>query len=339
MSFLNKRKNGYWYAHYRDEDGRWKSLSTRAKTKSEASKFFSNLKSNIEQSKKKPSQPLTAFIQQYLEYSEINHAANTTDRIRVVLEHFLEFIGETMMDRITPQMIEEYKIYRVKNIISPVTVNIELRSLKAFFNTALKWEVIERNPFNKVNFMRLPEEKPEYFNNAQVKALIGVMESRWLRDMTLLSLNTGMRRAELVNLRWTDIDFTKMILSVRNSDTFKTKSRKERAIPLNTLAIGILKGQPPRSDYVFSKANGTQYTKSYVSQIFKEAVRKANLDDRYSFHSLRHTFATNLLKSGVGVVEVQRLLGHSNISVTMGYSHIVSAELTDAVNRIVVDMN
>lgn len=337
--FLNKRKNGYWYAHYRDEDGRWRSVSTRAKTKSEASKFFSDLKSNLEHRKKKPSLPITSFIQRYTEYSEINHAINTTERIKVILEHFLGFVGDKMMNRITAQDIEEYKISRIKKGISPVTMNIELRTLKAFFGIAYKWQIIDRNPFENIGFMKLPEEKPEYFDKEQVKAILTAMGSRWLRDMTILSLTTGLRRAELVNLRWTDVDFTKSILHVRNSDSFTTKSRKERAIPLNTMALRVLKGQPPRSVYVFTKSDGTQYSKSYVSQHFKKAVRESKLDDRYSFHSLRHTFATNLLKAGVGVVEVQRLLGHSNISVTMGYSHIISAELTDAVNRIEMEMN
>ena len=137
--FLNKRSNGFYYINYLISEGKWKRISTQTTLKPEANKFFSEFKKNINQRKSPPL--LSEFVKQYIAYSVTNHAPGTTKRAEYVLTHFKTFIGEKYIDRITPQDIEAYKSQRLAKV-TPVTVNIELRTLKAAFGVAVDWELI-----------------------------------------------------------------------------------------------------------------------------------------------------------------------------------------------------
>lgn len=115
--FLHKRSNGFYYVHFRNEADKWQSLSTKTKIKTEANRFFSNLKHNLQ--RKKPSIPFSEFKGQYLTYSRTNHSPTSTTRLTYVLKHFTSYIGETLLEKITIQNIEAYKANRL-NDVSPV---------------------------------------------------------------------------------------------------------------------------------------------------------------------------------------------------------------------------
>jgi site-specific recombinase XerD len=150
-----------------------------------------------------------------------------------------------------------------------------------------------------------------------------------------------MRQGELVNLRWQDVDLHRKLIHIHSNATFKTKHGKRRTIPLNDVATQLLKSKAVHSvgEYVFT-LSGRQVKESWVSHKFKYYVYAARLkDDRLHFHSLRHTFASWLVQDGVSIYEVQKLLGHSNISVTQVYSHLQPEQLHDTVNKIKVSLN
>ncbi len=334
--FLHKRSNGFYYVHFRNELSKWQSVSTKTKVKTEANSFFSDLKRNL-QHKKIPI-PLLEFIDQYLSYSKINHSPQSTDRLTYVVKHFKSFIGDVLLDKITVQNIEAYKAHRL-NSVTPVTVNIELRTLKALFSRGVKWGILECNPFDNIEMVRLPEQAPSYLSPSDAKVLLGSISTRWLRDIILFALNTGMRRGEMINLRWQDVDFNLSVVHIRNTDTFSTKSRTERTIPLNSQALNILKEMSKQTEYVFTNSKGRKLIGKYVSECFREAIHDAGLNPKLHFHSLRHTFASWLVQDGVSLYEVQKLLGHSNISVTQVYSHLQPETLHATVNKISLQLN
>jgi integrase len=150
-----------------------------------------------------------------------------------------------------------------------------------------------------------------------------------------------MRRGELINLRWKDIDLQRRLLHIESNPTFKTKQGKRRTIPLSDVAYHLLMSKHRTSfhEFVFT-LKGKPIFDNWVTNKFKWYVYEAKLaDDRLHFHSLRHTFASWLVQDGVSLYEVQKLLGHSNITVTQVYSHLQPEGLHATVNRISIALN
>lgn len=134
-------------------------------------------------------------------------------------------------------------------------------------------------------------------------------------------LNTGLRREEAINLRREDVQLEKRLIYVAN----KTKSYRSRIVPLNERALDVLEAVGPD---LFSKIN-----KETATQKFCEYLTRAGLKG-FKLHSLRHTFATNLIDRGVDIYTVSKILGHSDIKTTMVYAKVNIAVLHDAVGKL-----
>ena len=149
-----------------------------------------------------------------------------------------------------------------------------------------------------------------------------------------------MRRGEIINLKWSDVDFDQRLLHVQNSDTFTTKTGKRRSVPMNVTVYQLLwnKSLGSNGEYVFMY-QGFKMRPDLVTHKFRYCIRKAGLNRKIHFHSLRHTFATWLVQGSVSIYEVQKLLGHSSIAVTQVYSHLAASELHKAVGTLDLNAN
>lgn len=328
---LFKRSNGTWYILYKaDGKTRWK--STNCKNKSEALEKLSDFKTFV---KIKPALvTLSTFSKDFLSYASSTYAKGSVTIFLIALRHLQEMCGDCRLTAITNKDVDMYKVQRL-NTVAPASVNVELRALRAIFNTALRWNLIETNPFKNVQLVRIPEAAPTFFTKDDFNRLLGVVDVDRFRDVYLFAVLTGMRRGEILDLKWSDINLEERTAKVVSSASYHVKAGKRRTVPLNDLAIGLLrkKYSLKKCDYVFSY-RGYKMGGSYASHMLKEYVAKAGLDKRLHFHSLRHSHATWLVMSRVSIYEIQKLLGHSDISTTQIYSHLVSSQLHDAVNKI-----
>jgi integrase/recombinase XerD len=155
--------------------------------------------------------------------------------------------------------------------------------------------------------------------------------------MCVTALLTGLRLSELLSLQWNDIDFTSKVILVRNTVTFTTKTRKNRIVPMSDELYRLLKERKEairfECEVVFHNKNGGELLYTSVSQKFKKYIRRAGLNDKLHFHSLRHSFATALVSAGVSLYAVQKLLGHTTIRTTEIYSHLLPQQLHFEVNK------
>jgi integrase len=142
-------------------------------------------------------------------------------------------------------------------------------------------------------------------------------------------------RGEMVNLRWNDVDLESKLIHIQSDATFRTKAGKRRSVPLNNDAMEILqrRNNLQECEYVFTHRR-RQLDGDWISKRFSHYIKASGLNTKLHFHSLRHTFATWLVKAGVSIYEVQKLLRHSNVTVTQVYSHLASEELHSAVARL-----
>lgn len=147
----------------------------------------------------------------------------------------------------------------------------------------------------------------------------------WYLILIKLTLYTGMRISEIRNLKWSDIGD----LSIRVNS-----KGKEKYIPLSQKAKTLIRSIERSSEYVFPNKGGNPFRSDYLSKKFKEFIRKAKLNDNYSFHTLRHSFASHLVMNAVSIYKVSKLLGHSSVTTTQIYAHLSPESLEDVMDKL-----
>lgn len=181
-----------------------------------------------------------------------------------------------------------------------------------------------------------PEVMPLFFSEDEFNTLLSSVPIKDFRELCITALLSGLRLAELLNLRWNELDFTSKVIQVKNSETFTTKSRKNRIVPMSEELFRLMKGRKENirneSAFVFHNKKGKPLKEQTISQQFKKYVISAGINDKIHFHSLRHSFATHLVKKGVPLFAIQKLLGHSTSKTTEIYSHLLPQQLHREVN-------
>lgn len=218
------------------------------------------------------------------------------------------------LSTVTTEDIEKFKAQRAREV-SPATTNRELATLKTMFNKAIAWGKMENSPAKTVQFLREPNPRVRFLEKEEVIKLLANCKGK-LKPIVILALNTGMRRGEILNLKWRDIDFRRDIIYLMD-----TKNGERREIPMNkqvkTALIRVKKH--PESPYIFCGRNGKPF--GHVTKSFFTALESSGIVN-FHFHDLRHTFASHLVMSGVDINTTRELLGHKDLRMTLRYSHL-----------------
>ena len=330
--FLSKR-NGIYYLWYDDDDGRKRKISTRARLKSDALKFLRSFDERREAIRRARTH-LSAFSVDAVRYAETTLNKGTAKLYDHALRNFKRIVGDALLSKLTPKHFDQYKSERLQQV-SPVSVNVELRTIRSALNLAVRWEVMERNPFFGLPLARVPYETPPYFTKADFQRLLDIVMDSWFRDVVIFTVVTGLRRGEVINLKWNDVDFERRLILIHSQEGFRTKTGKSRFIPLNNVALQILINRKPnaKTDYTF-EVEGRKLSGYWLSHKLKKYVRKLGLQENLNYHALRHTFASLLVQDGVSIYEVQKLLGHADVSTTQIYSHLQPETLHRTVERL-----
>ncbi|MCG8514512.1 MAG: site-specific integrase [Halanaerobiales bacterium] len=303
-------------------------------------------------------------------YAESQLAGTTYDGYTMIVNtHIIPALGAIKLDQLHPMHIQTYlNKKRVKGRkdgqpggLSEKTLLQHYRILSKSLNQAVKWQRIKYNPIRAVDAPK-PEKKNKIvaMTKVQVKKLLNTVENDpWMYSFIFVALRTGMRRSELLGLRWEDVDLENKTIRVRQVLVTKmgtgtmikgTKNLSStRSISITDAVINVLKKHKKRQteirlflqseynslDLVFCKENGTIYNPSTVNKRYRKARKKAGLSDMYTIHVLRHTFATMMLKADVNPKIVQEMLGHSVISTTLDtYSHVTPNMQKEAAEKL-----
>ena len=273
---------------------------------------------------------LTDFKDEYINYSKQSKSVYYIKRsIEPAFKFFIEFIGNKPLKEISLKEIDNFIISKYKH--SPSSAALYYRTLKAAFNKAISWEYLETNPFTKIKAPKLAKSLPVFINEEQLQAILSETEEQYLKDIFTFAFYTGMRIGEILNMKWNWIDTTQNIIIIKNSVSFKSKSKKERIIPIHNKVNEILSRQKQNTAFIFYRYIGIKLNENFISKKFKAAVRDAKLSDDIHFHTLRHSFASNLVQKGANLYVVKELLGHEDIKTTQVYSHLTQSSLTNAV--------
>jgi integrase len=337
MAKIRKRGNSYQIDYF-DPNGKRvrKSFGKKKDAEAELGKRVSLIAENRYLDVKKD---YTTSLKEMLEKYEDNfkHQASFESLKRYCMESFKDHFGEdTLLSNIRYVNLEAYrnhlrqKLTRHGTLRADASVNREMATIRHIFSKAVEWEMFERNPFEKGTslLLKLSNQRMRYLTEEEVKSLLNECESRiHLSHIVKCALNTGMRRWEILTLRWDQI---------RNGFIYleKTKIKNKREIPINDELEKVFK-EIRREQGLTSRCVFTYHSKTIrrVERAFKGALTRAGIED-FKFHDLRHTFASHVIMRGGSFKDVQELLGHKTMAMTLRYAHLSQEHKKNAVNLL-----
>ena len=245
----------------------------------------------------------------------------------MINKHMMGLWGNAKLSEITPEDIRAFQGRFVSAGHKPATVNRHMALVKYMFSLAEKWEVIDKSPAR--GMPQLPDNacKERYLTPEETSRLLKALkdcQSRVVSDIIELLILTGARKSEAGYARWEDLDCDRALWTIPLS-----KSGKRRYIPLSNAALNVLSRQRTNgSAYVFpSPITGKPMV--HFHHTWDSIRKKAGIPD-VRIHDLRHNFASLLINNGRSLYEVQKLLGHADISTTQRYAHLSQDTLQEA---------
>lgn len=275
----------------------------------------------------------------YIDYLRVvrNYSDKTILSYYDDLTEYNEFLGNnfiTVLD-INDDLVSKYLKYLYERRINKNSISRKLSSIRGFYNYLVKENIVKTNYFNEVSNPKKEFYLPKFLKNEEIDKIFSVCNSNNVyeeRDTLIIELlyATGLRVSELVNIKIEDIDF--------NNGTIKVlgKGSKERMVIYNNhtkkamdtyLNDGYHSLNKRNNGYLILNKDGNKLSERYVRNIINKLVRRANLDIKISPHTIRHTFATDMLENGSDLMTVKELLGHESLNTTSIYTHVTNEQI------------
>jgi integrase len=362
---IYQRKDGRWTAEISLEGGKSKFLY--GKTRKEVQE---KLKTALYEQQRGmlvtgPQQKVGQFLTHWLEdVHKQSIRPRTYERYEEIVRlHLLPGIGHYQLQKLSPQHLQMFYKKKLETGLSATTVISFHNVLHKALETAVRWNLIARNTCDLVSPPRRKLFEIQPLNIKQIQQLLAATHGHRQEALITLALATGMRRGELLALKWQDVDLEQRTLQVRRiltripsklpgkgfEETEPKTDKGRRSIVLAPFTVEVLKHHRIRQledklkagpawndhDYVFCTSIGTHLNPTRdVLDVLKSLLKKAGLPD-IRFHDLRHSSATMLLAMKVHPKIVQEILGHSQIAITLDiYSHALPTMQEEAMRKI-----
>jgi site-specific recombinase XerD len=320
-----ERKPGEWWIRYTDAQGRYR--REKAGTKGAAIDLYRKRKTDALIGKKLPEKLRRATVtfadiaRDALAYSKANKLSFRNDACR--METVLGWFREYPADAITAQDIERRF---EQQEWSPATANRYRALLSLTYRLAIRNGKVKENPARLVLHRLENNTRIRFLSPDEEKALRSAIEAKCPEHLPefVLAINTGLRLSEQYGLAWADVSSSRRVLTIQRS-----KNGSTRHVPLNQAALGALDDLRERTHSTGFVCGGTPGPRRW----FEPALADAKVGS-FSWHCLRHTFASRLVMAGVDIRTVQELLGHKTIAMTVRYSHLAPKHTLAAVERL-----
>ncbi len=329
------KRNGKYYCRFQIDGERHHYLCNGANTKAEAEKIENGFKYKVQQrqngviqkKEEKNKCLLSNVLNNFLEYSKINRTVYKQDKARVKV--ILVFFGmQKEAEAIIRKDIDDFKSYMLDIGRSKKTINLYLDILRESYNLAIDNEWLYKNPFTQKIKFKLEPRKINYLTDDKVKRLYSCVPDEY-KGIFIVALNTGLRRGNIIDLKWENIDFNFKIIEIT-----KNKGNKHIKLPMNETVYKFLKERfiLRESEYIFiNPKTGKKFSTTAFERMWWKIRKKAGLDN-FKFHGLRHTVGTKLAKENVPVHIIKEVLAHSDINTSMQYIHAASLDIQNAIN-------
>jgi integrase/recombinase XerC len=291
------------------------------------------------------SEMIEAFLN-YLKF-EKRYSTKTVESYKIDILQFFHFIKlEFEQDDLLPvknNQVRAWVVQLVNDKHKPTSIKRKISALKSFYKYHQKIGNIKSNPADKVNSPKIPERLPKYVEQHKINELLDIPQKYFTKDNAFENMqekllmdvlySTGMRRQELIQLQWSDINFSNRQLKVTG------KGNKQRLIPIgdelaDSMKIFLQKQQEEfkhisKEPYVFLTKDGKQLYPNYVYRIVKMHIGHCSTAEKKSPHVLRHSFATHMSNNGAKLNDIKELLGHASLASTQVYTHNTIEQLKE----------
>ena len=237
---------------------------------------------------------------------------------------FLESTGASFNKNIEYTFIRNWIVFLSKNKISPNSINRKISSLKAYFKFLVNIKEIKKSPLRNHTSLRTKSKVVNPLNETEMKEvfeLFKTSEKELTRDSMIIDIlySTGLRRAELINLKKSDIYFDDQVIKVLG------KRNKERLVPMLPGLVKKLKlytRNLEEDSFLLQSKNGNKISPSTIYRVVNKYLRSISTKTKISPHVLRHTFATHILNNGADINSIKEILGHKSLASTQIYTKI-----------------
>ncbi|HLZ81034.1 MAG TPA: tyrosine-type recombinase/integrase [Ktedonobacteraceae bacterium] len=354
--------------YYVEERDRWvaeitlqtgKRKKAYCKTKQEAQRKKNEMLRELERGTLAtgPQRKLGEYIQDWLENTHKSKLRLSVYlNYRKHVKHIVAGLGDIWLQKLTPQQVQSFLSQKLNEGLSPKYVREMLGVLSLALNNAVKWGYLSRNVCELVTRPRVPKHEIAPLTLEQARRFRQHIQGHRYEVLITMAVVTGMRRGELLSLRWSDIDFQRNILQVLHTvDRFAGHGYVEgepksaagvRSIRLPGFLVDMLKQHRAEQmerksksktwqerDLVFPNLRGGYTHPNRLGEAFRALLEEAGLP-AIRFHDLRHSAATILLSMGVNIKVIQEMLGHSDISITLRvYGHLLPSMQQEAVDK------
>ena len=262
------------------------------------------------------------YLEAEKKYSILTVNAYTKD-----LEEFIDFLestGASFNKNIQYTFIRNWIVFLSKNKISPNSINRKVSSLKAYFKFLVNIKEIKKSPLRNHTSLRTKSKVVNPLNETEIKEvfeLFKTSEKELTRDSMIIDIlySTGLRRAELINLKKSDIYFDDQVIKVLG------KRNKERLVPMLPGLLKKLKlysRNLEEDSFLLQSKNGNKISPSTIYRVVNKYLRSISTKTKISPHVLRHTFATHILNNGADINSIKEILGHKSLASTQIYTKI-----------------
>lgn len=270
---------------------------------------------------------LEGLIARYLDYVS-NQKGFRTKKYHV--QHLFRVLGNPPIHTLNVEVLDRYRITRQQEGVGPATINREMATLKHALTKAVSWKLIKktiREDLREMGKLKEPGGRLRFLSHEEAAELLEGCRGMF-KTLVTVALHTGMRRGEILSLKWDAVDILHGFIQVSQS-----KNGQPRTIPMNDTVKRALTGLRTRVDvpWVFHDEEGKQLPNT--RKRFELACKRAGIIN-FHFHDLRHTFASWLVMGGVPLPTVSELMGHQSIAMTMRYTHLSPKHRLGAVQSL-----
>ena len=284
------------------------------------------------------------YIDKYLEYLKVvkKYSDLTIKSYLDDLIEYNEFLGDNFINilEVDYNTVKLYLKYLYDKKINKNSISRKLSSVRGLYNYLLREEQVRTNYFNKVSNPKKELYLPKFLKNNELDKMFEVCKEDTpinQRNTLIIELlyASGIRVSELVNIKLSDIDKNEKSIKILG------KGSKERMVLYNNhtkdamdtyLNDGYNYFNKKSSGYLILNKDGNKLSERYVRKVIDDLVRKAGLDMKISPHTMRHTFATDMLQEGADLVTVKELLGHESLNTTSIYTHVTNEQIKKVYN-------